>query len=925
MPLLGFLLSLFLLIISACSSDKSSSSFVDNFQDDDDLVSIPEDFEKIHAAGKFTYLGTKDSSAKKNEQPQMKVGFSYNFAIGKHEVTCGEFNELMSGEFGEDVPDVECENDSLPVTDVTYYDAVLFANARSKKENRDTVYTYIGKILDSEGHCTSLEGIVFQPSKNGYRLPLEAEWVYVASTIWNTDYSWNANNSNYEAHKICSVPNRKSSICDMKGNVMEWVNDWLSHFKDTTITDYAGAPTWEGFGERVVKGGSFRDTPSAIKLYNRGDVYIVTSSTHANYVGFRLALGTIDNPSWMGKKGNVTNSRIIPLANSGVIKKVTGDTRRKIVFRDDVTGNLTFIDYTQGQLTFEEIHDTIPAFHPEISPDGKKVAFSTIPEGVPGISSVYVRDLNVDGSNLVKLNVKAAAIPRWRVLDNGDTAIVYVTSQENNKNSESFKNSSTWQVVFKNGAFETPKKLTDGAFHGGISKDNRLAVTGARLLRARFSEKGDIQQSSARDTLWYNGEQACNVSLAKDGSKRTLFLDFAGSTGQEFVGKTYRTHERLFIADSNGKLIQSIAAPSRYTFDHTEWASDSIVIATLTNINGAHEKIALINTNNSSITELIEGEELWHPNLWVDHNTIFSGTLDLDSAGYYRNPENEWSSLIMRNKMELLWRFHDSINVAVLGSSRPLYSISPSVLSKEFFAVNFAHVPNSIYATRDYLDKYLYRHLKKLKYIVLSLDIDFWFKQDGPEGDNFFVKDVAEYPGYVYDANHNYWDDGVPDGLLEATVNNFSTPFDSIYLHDKGHFEIDICQSWGDSPETVGDSTIYDVFPNLIENSMDALISILNSAANRDITVIGIIFPQSPLYRESGAFGRYGLRRSRAVEIIKQLSNLHREYPNFVFMDENKMGEHDYTDEMAVDHDHLCSVGAIKITSRLDSLLKTLK
>ena len=42
-------------------------------------------------------------------------------------------------------------------------------------------------------------------------------------------------------------------------------------------------------------------------------------------------------------------------------------------------------------------------------------------------------------------------------------------------------------------------------------------------------------------------------------------------------------------------------------------------------------------------------------------------------------------------------------------------------------------------------------------------------------------------------------------------------------------------------------------------------------------------------------------------------------------MDENKMGNHDYTDDMAYDCSHLGHEGAIKITGRIDSLLKTLK
>ena len=42
-------------------------------------------------------------------------------------------------------------------------------------------------------------------------------------------------------------------------------------------------------------------------------------------------------------------------------------------------------------------------------------------------------------------------------------------------------------------------------------------------------------------------------------------------------------------------------------------------------------------------------------------------------------------------------------------------------------------------------------------------------------------------------------------------------------------------------------------------------------------------------------------------------------------MDENKMGDHDYTDEMAQNRDHLSYLGAQKLTARLDSVLKSIE
>ena len=219
-----------------------------------------------------------------------------------------------------------------------------------------------------------------------------------------------------------------------------------------------------------------------------------------------------------------------------------------------MTKNLAYVDFRRSSPRVVEIKDSLNVFHPDISPNGKLVAFSTGQEGVSGKSALYVRNLDAEGSNRVKLDVASAAIPRWRVLENGDTVIVYVTDAANNKEESSFKKTSTWQVKFANGKFGKPTKLFDGGFHGGISDDERLTVTGARLLRARMASKGSTITSKAVDSLWYNGEQACNVSLNKT-SKRTLFLDFAGETGKKFVGTKYRTHERLLIADSTGKLV----------------------------------------------------------------------------------------------------------------------------------------------------------------------------------------------------------------------------------------------------------------------------------------------------------------------------------------------------------------------------------
>ena len=460
-------LSLLLLVaIGLCACSNSQSAF----PSEPVTVSIKSDSHegmlRIKAKGASVTLGTDDIDARSIEQMMMSVYFDYDFSLARHETTCGEFNKLMSEATG---LVLNCLNDSLPATDVTYYDAILYANERSKAEKRDTAYTYAVATFDSEGHCTGMEGFAFRPEVDAYRLPTEAEWVAAATVDWDTSKAWTAENSGYELHNVCGLA-EKGELCDMIGNAMEWVNDWLVLFSDTTLHNYVGAPDGGALGQRVVKGGSFRDGVSSITDYGRGDIYMVTSSTRAIYVGFRLAFGAIPNAAWLGSNGRANTSRVIPIASSAVMHSFAGSYKVKLVFRAENSGNLAYIDYANGVQAVVEIADTIDAYHPEISPDGKRVAFCTGVEGTSGKSVIYVRDLNATGTNLVKLNVKNAAIPRWRVLENGDTVIVYVSSADNNKDETVFTSESTWQVKFSKGKFGKPQKLFDGAYHGGISE-----------------------------------------------------------------------------------------------------------------------------------------------------------------------------------------------------------------------------------------------------------------------------------------------------------------------------------------------------------------------------------------------------------------------------------------------------------------------
>lgn len=939
--------AIFVGILTACSESQSESSA------EECSSSSTESYAGmilVEASQDTVLLGTDKKDAKGSESPEMKTFLNYDFFLDIHETTCEEFNALMGKK--EHHPAPACDSDKHPVSDITYFDAILFANEKSKAAGMDTAYEYTSAVYDEDGRCTQLFEFSFHADRKSFRLPTEAEWLKAASKNFEISESVNNSNSDYKAHAVCSHQKDSLKFCDFSGNVMEWMTDYMGAFKDTLIVNYAGAPSANDLDERIVKGGNFLLDPKSIHLYSRGDVYTVTSASHAEYVGFRLALGSIPDAVFLDDRGIATSSPISILANQSDLWTYAKTAAVKLAFRNDASGNLAYIDY-ESAASVTEIVDTLAVYHPDISPDGKRVAFCTGIEGVSRKSTVYVRNLDSSGSELVKLDVESAAIPRWSVLENGDTVITYVTNAGDNTGLSEFKSQSTWQVPFANGKFGSPRKLLDGAYHGGVSEDGSLSIGSSKLLRANISGK---------DTVWYGEEQACNASLSKDGQKNTAFLDFGSKTGKAFIGKPYSAHEYILIADSTGKLKTAIAAPDNYTFDHTEWALGKVnenIVATLTNADGAHSKIALVHLADSSVKGLVEGSELWHPSLWIRGNakkpvssSSNTGTssssatgsaegsssstvvdpdsagqssssgfiLDPDSAGQYYNNSGIYPNADRwRYKMELLWQYKDSANIVALGSSRMENGFVPLSFKHPALAMNLGVSGNSMQAVSKMLEKYVFFHVKNLKVLIIDLDLDRWSCCNY----SLLIEKYKSYVGYVYDENHHFWKDGYPEELYTLTYNSPGVASLASQFRQSRGFNAGISKGWS-LPKVSNDSTWFSEDSSIFYTKFNMLKEIISQSEQKNIYVVGVIFPQNPKYSETGSFGRYGLQRSLMPKLMQKFDSLHHSYPNFILMDENKMGKHDYTDEMAENTDHLGLEGAQQLTHRLDSLIQTL-
>ena len=272
--------------------------------------------------------------------------------------------------------------------------------------------------------------------------------------------------------------------------------------------------------------------------------------------------------------------------------------------------------------------------------------------------------------------------------------------------------------------------------------------------------------------------------------------------------------------------------------------------------------------------------------------------------------------------MEILWRYKDLANVVILGSSRALYGIDPMEFDKSIFAINLATPAGSIYGTGMFFYNYILPHVKKLKVLVLALDLDRAYNT-GRNANNMFHNAYKSYPGYVYDRNHDYWADGFPKALPRVTYDSPGNAGEADDYRQNRGFLKKYGDGWG-SPKVAEDSSWMDSHYEDFQNNYRLLRDLMDTCAAHDIKLVGVITPLNPRYKETGAFGYRGLRRSDATQIIQELDSLSKFYPNFILMDENKMGDHDYTDDMAMDNSHLSPKGAQQLTSRLDFFIHTL-
>lgn len=214
-----------------------------------------------------------------------------------HEITQSEYEKYCF--YGETGPDEICGvGPNYPAYYVNWYDAIIYCNLRSIAEGYTPVYSVnnesdprkwnginsrtisgIIKYCGPSSQNTTWDKVECNFDVNGYRLPTEAEWEYIArggyglggfqykySGSDNIDeVAWYGNNSPSNAayavaHEVMTKKSNLLNIYDMSGNVTEWC--------------------WNGTGQgtqRVFRGGCFGSIDSSC--------LVKSSSKHGPYDG----------------------------------------------------------------------------------------------------------------------------------------------------------------------------------------------------------------------------------------------------------------------------------------------------------------------------------------------------------------------------------------------------------------------------------------------------------------------------------------------------------------------------------------------------------------------------------------------------------------------------------------------------------------
>ncbi|MEM1262536.1 MAG: SUMF1/EgtB/PvdO family nonheme iron enzyme [Pseudomonadota bacterium] len=257
--------------------------------------------------GEFTMGASRREPGRRANETLRQVVLTRPFYLGTREITNREyrlFNRKHESITSREQPLILAA-DGNPVINVSWQDAAAYCNWLSEKDGLDPVYE---KKFDKL--------VPVRPTPNGYRLPTEAEWAWVARFQAGKAYlkfPWGersapprkplGNFADQSASKLVPTvlpgyddayaatapvatfrPNQ-AGFYDLTGNVAEWVHDFYQVYTPDSTRVYTDPEGPEQARFNVIRGSSWRHaTQTTLRLSYRD-----FGNRARDDVGFRIA------------------------------------------------------------------------------------------------------------------------------------------------------------------------------------------------------------------------------------------------------------------------------------------------------------------------------------------------------------------------------------------------------------------------------------------------------------------------------------------------------------------------------------------------------------------------------------------------------------------------------------------------------------
>ena len=264
-----------------------------------------------------------------DEGPVHEVVFTHALLVSDHEVTDGEWEDVTRlstpSYFSAQGPKPLCTEDSCPVSNVNWYEALQYCNLLSISEGLSPCYDLgdctgtFGEGCGEEKVC--YEGFVCQDAAlsgldcEGYRLLTEAEWERVARAGTTLAYAypppdgtenaplecdcdlvdplddtaWYCGNENGQTRPVRGKAPNAWGLYDMAGNLYEWTTDHYQQYFYFDLVE-VGSPAQDPLcltgDRRVHRGGSWGAYSRWCRAGNRNDH---DPDHRSRQIGFRVA------------------------------------------------------------------------------------------------------------------------------------------------------------------------------------------------------------------------------------------------------------------------------------------------------------------------------------------------------------------------------------------------------------------------------------------------------------------------------------------------------------------------------------------------------------------------------------------------------------------------------------------------------------